>query len=120
MGLLSLDAETTSRTLPYLLGLWVDPPVLARTFADLSDGVLGFRQEPPTSRAISGNLGQSRAITGASRGIFGCPWGYPWVSRQAAKIEDIPFPWPYAQVIAFLLCVFASVFPLISARHVAP
>ncbi|EOD04449.1 hypothetical protein EMIHUDRAFT_121623, partial [Emiliania huxleyi CCMP1516] len=32
---------------------------------------------------------------------------YP--DADAAKIEDIPFPWPYAQVIAFLLCVFASV-----------
>merc|ERR1712137_329957 len=37
--------------------------------------------------------------------------------RQARKIEDIPFPWPYAQVCSFLFITFAAIFPLIGSAH---
>ena len=33
--------------------------------------------------------------------------------RQARKIEDIPFPWPWAQMLAFLLVVFSILFPFV-------
>jgi len=38
--------------------------------------------------------------------------------RQARKIEDVPFPWPYAQMVAFLLLVFSSAFPLLVASQI--
>jgi len=37
--------------------------------------------------------------------------------RQARKIEDVPFPWPYAQMVAFLIFIFAAVFPLLVASQ---
>ena len=37
--------------------------------------------------------------------------------RQARKIEDVPFPWPYAQMVAFLVFIFAAVFPLLVASQ---
>mmetsp|Transcript_34166 Transcript_34166/g.104586 ORF Transcript_34166/g.104586 Transcript_34166/m.104586 type:complete len:309 (+) Transcript_34166:840-1766(+) len=39
--------------------------------------------------------------------------------RQARKIEDVPFPWPYAQMVAFLLLTFSVTFPLMVASQMA-
>jgi predicted membrane chloride channel (bestrophin family) len=33
--------------------------------------------------------------------------------RQARKIEDIPFPWPYTQAVSSFLTVFVMLFPLV-------
>jgi len=38
---------------------------------------------------------------------------------QARKIEDVPFPWPYAQMVAFLLLTFSVTFPLMVASQMA-
>jgi len=35
--------------------------------------------------------------------------------RQARKIEDVPFPFPYAQMVELLLIIFCVSFPLIAA-----
>ena len=35
--------------------------------------------------------------------------------QQACKLEDTPFPFPYAQVVSFVLAVFAVSYPLIAA-----
>ena len=33
--------------------------------------------------------------------------------RQARKVEDIPFPWPYQQAVSAYLFLFAMLFPLV-------
>jgi len=33
--------------------------------------------------------------------------------RQARKVEDIPFPWPYTQAVSAMLFLFAFIFPLV-------
>ena len=35
--------------------------------------------------------------------------------RQCRKIEDVPFPWPYAQLVFVMLGIFGATFPLIAA-----
>jgi len=35
--------------------------------------------------------------------------------QQACKLEDTPFPFPYAQVISVSLAVFALSYPLVAA-----
>ncbi|KAL1504525.1 hypothetical protein AB1Y20_010927 [Prymnesium parvum] len=37
---------------------------------------------------------------------------------QARKIEDTPFPFPYAQILSFMLYAFAFTFPLLAAAKV--
>ncbi len=37
---------------------------------------------------------------------------------QAKKTEDTPFPFPYAQILAFMLYIFAVLFPLLTASKV--
>ena len=34
--------------------------------------------------------------------------------QQACKLEDTPFPFPYAQVVSFVLAVFALSYPLVA------
>jgi len=36
--------------------------------------------------------------------------------RQARKVEDIPFPWPYTQAVALCTHLFALTFPLVLAH----
>jgi hypothetical protein len=38
--------------------------------------------------------------------------------QQSKKVEDTPFPFPYAQLLALMLCVFALFFPLLAAAKV--
>ena len=37
---------------------------------------------------------------------------------QARKTEDTPFPFPYAQILSFMLYAFAILFPLVTASKV--
>ena len=37
--------------------------------------------------------------------------------QQCCKLEDTPFPFPYAQVVSFVLAVFAVSYPLIAASQ---
>ena len=39
--------------------------------------------------------------------------------QQMRKVEDTPFPFPYAQIVAFFLCVFTLLFPLIAASKIS-
>lgn len=34
--------------------------------------------------------------------------------QQACKLEDTPFPFPYAQVVSFVLFIFALSYPLVA------
>ena len=34
--------------------------------------------------------------------------------QQACKLEDTPFPFPYAQVVSFVLAIFAATYPLVA------
>ena len=36
--------------------------------------------------------------------------------RQARKIEDIPFPWPYTQAVSSFLVIFVATFPIVLAH----
>ena len=40
--------------------------------------------------------------------------------RQARKIEDLPFPWPYTQAVSAFLAVFTVLFPLLLAKFATP
>ena len=64
-------------------------------------------------RRADGNLGVdapvlSRYYQLISDGMLGF--------RQARKIEDLPFPWPYTQAVAAFLGVFTIFFPLLLAK----
>ena len=65
---------------------------------------------------------------GARRRVGGLPSEPPVYSRilqvlsdgmlgyqQSKKLEDTPFPFPYAQLLAFMLYTFALIFPLLAA-----
>ena len=64
-------------------------------------------------RRADGNLGVdapvlSRYYQLTSDGMLGF--------RQARKIEDLPFPWPYTQAVSAFLAMFTIGFPLILAK----
>ena len=64
-------------------------------------------------RRADGNLGVdapvlSRYYQLISDGMLGF--------RQARKIEDLPFPWPYTQAVSAFLGVFTIFFPLLLAK----
>ena len=68
---------------------------------------------------------------GARRRVGGLPSEPPVYSRvlhvlsdgmlgyqQSKKLEDTPFPFPYAQLLAFMLYAFSLIFPLLAASKV--
>ena len=44
--------------------------------------------------------------------------GWIPLRAQARKVENTPFPFPYAQLLAFMLYTFAAFFPLLAASKV--
>lgn len=86
-------------------GVPSEPPVFSRVHHCMSDGMLGFQQARP--RAISRHLAPSPANLARALAARG--------ARQARKIEDTPFPFPYAQLLSFMLYAFVCLFPLLAA-----
>jgi len=66
-----------------------------------------------TRRAIGGLVADPPAYSRVHQAITDGMQGF----QQARKIEETPFPFPYAQLLTFMLYVFAIAYPVLAAAE---